>query len=88
MAVMIADKNTSSAIDSTERLNPGRDERCPLLTTKRDVFLAVVRAMHKVPPDIVHVIFVLHEKERRHLSHETRKYMMDAPADFAEFITV
>jgi len=88
MAVMIVDKNTSSAIDSTERLNPRRDERRPFLTAKRDVLLTIVRSAYKVPPDVVHVILVLYEKERSHLSHEARVYMMVAPAYFAKFITV
>ena len=68
--------------------DPGRDESCPLLTTKRDVLFTIVRSAYEVPPDIVHVILVLHEKERSHLGHETRAYMIVAPADFAKFIVV
>ena len=72
----------------TTSLNPGRNESRPFLTTKRDVLFTVVRSADKVTPNIVHVIIILHEKERRHLSHETRKYMMVAPADFSKFIVV
>jgi len=72
----------------TVPLNPGRDESRPLLTAKHHVLLAVVRSTDKVALDVVHVILVLHEKERSHVCHEARKYMMVAPADFAKFITV
>jgi hypothetical protein len=41
-----------------------------------------------VPPDVIHVIFVLHEKERGNLTHETRTYMFLFPTDFAKFIVV
>jgi hypothetical protein len=41
-----------------------------------------------VPPDVIHVILVLHEKERGNLTHETRTYMFLFPADFAKFIVV
>ena len=68
-------------------LNPRRDERRPFLTAKRHILLAVVRSAYKVPPDVVHVILVLYEKERRDLGHEARVYMILTPADFSEFIT-
>jgi hypothetical protein len=41
-----------------------------------------------VPPDIVHVTLVLHEKESRDLSHEARAYVILGPANFAKFIVV
>ena len=69
-------------------LNPCRDESRPFLATKRDVLLTVVRSRHKVPSDVVYVTRILHEKERSHLTHETRIYMMVAPADFSKFIVV
>ena len=72
----------------TVPLNPRRDESRPFLTAKRHILFTVVRSTDKVPPDVVHVILVLYEKERRDLSHETRMYMMVAPAYFAKFIVV
>ena len=60
----------------------------PFLAAKRDGPLTVVSSAHEVSPDVVHVILVLHEKERRHLSHETRIYMVVGPPDFAKFIVV
>jgi hypothetical protein len=41
-----------------------------------------------VPPDVIHVILVLYEKERGNLTHEARTYMFLFPADFTKFIVV
>jgi hypothetical protein len=70
------------------RLNPGRDECGPFLSSKRDVLCILVRTAYKVPPDVIHVILVLYEKERGDLTHETRTYMFLFPADFTKFIVV
>ena len=68
--------------------NPCRDESRPFLAMKRDVLLTVIRSAYEVPPDVVHITLVLYEKERSHLTYETRIYMIVAPADFAKFIVV
>ena len=52
-------------------LNPCCDESRPFLAAECDILFTVVRSGHKVAPDVVHVILILHEKERSHLSHET-----------------
>jgi hypothetical protein len=39
-----------------------------------------------VPPDVIDVLLVLHEKERSHLGHETRAYVILGPTYFAKFI--
>ena len=70
------------------RLNPGRDESGPFLAAKRDVLFTVVRSTDKVPPDVVHVTLVLHEKKRSHLGHETRAYVILGPTYFAKFIVI
>jgi hypothetical protein len=72
----------------TTRLNPRRDKSGPFLASKRDVLCILVRTAYEVPPDVIHVIFVLYEKERGNLTHETRTYMFLFPADFAKFIVI
>ena len=73
---------------SLTRLDPRRDESRPLLAAKRHILCQIVRSAHEVPPDVIHVTLVLHEKERSHLTYETRIYMLVAPADFTKFIVV
>jgi len=68
--------------------NPGRDQSRPLLAAKRHVLHKVIRPRDKVAPDVVHVIFVLHEKESRHLANEAISDMFLFPPNLAELFVL
>lgn len=52
-------------------LDPGCNESRPFLTAKSHILCQFVRSALEVPPDVVHVRLILHEKERGNLAHET-----------------